>query len=317
MSTDTITALLNTDRPYLTDGGLETTLIFHDGIDLPYFAAFTQLDTPEDRARVDRYYDHYLKVAQDIGTGFILDTLTWRANAPWGDVMGLGNSKIAAINANAVAYAKSVRQRWQDRVGEIVVNGSVGPAGDGFVIDQALTPEQAKASHAVQINALAGAGVDMISALTMTHVGEAIGVVQAAQDAGVPVVISFTVETDGRLPSGQDLGSAIDEVDHATGNGAIYHMINCAHPDHFRDALTQGAQWLERIGSIRANASRKSHAELDEAEELDAGDPDELASDYQVLQTLLPNLKVLGGCCGTDHRHVHAIGQACVPKPAA
>jgi len=312
-----IETLLNTRKPYLTDGGLETTLIFHDGVELPHFASFTQLDSPEGRVRVDSYFDDYLEAASDAETGFVIDTPTWRANAAWGDVMGLGRSRIAAINTNAVAMAKTVRDRWQCRVSQIIINGAIGPAGDGYAIEQSLESQRAKTSHAVQIEALAAAGVDMVTALTMTHTGEAIGIVQAAKDAGVPVAIGFTVETDGKLPSGQSLGDAIAEVDAVTTNEPIYYMINCAHPDHFKDALLKGENWLKRIGSIRANASRMSHAELDVAEKLDPGNPQELANDYQVLQSLLPNLKVLGGCCGTDHRHVHAIGHACVHKHAA
>jgi homocysteine S-methyltransferase len=147
----------------------------------------------------------------------------------------------------------------------------------------------------------------MISAMTLTYAAEAIGIVQAAKEIDVPAVIAFTLETDGRLPSGQPLGDAIAEVDAATNAGPIYYMINCAHPDHFRDALDTNAPWILRIGGIRANASRMSHAELDEAEVLDDGDPIELGALNMELLQLLPNIRVIGGCCGTDHRHVGCI----------
>ena len=111
-------------------------------------------------------------------------------------------------------------------------------------------------------------------------------------------------------PSGQSLADAIEEADAATDAGAAYYMINCAHPDHFESVFT-GAAWEQRIRGVRANASRRSHAELNEATELDAGNPEELAAQYAALLVRMPQVNVLGGCCGTDHRHVAAIGHAC------
>ena len=312
-----IETYLKTNTPYLTDGGLETTLIFQDGVDLPHFASFTELGSSAGRARLDKYFGAYMDAAREQKTGFVLDTVTWRANAAWGAVMGNDHSAITKINQDAVAYAIRLRDAFETDTFPIVVDGVVGPAGDGYAIDEELLPEAAQKIHSVQINAFAASGVDLVTAVTMTHAGEAIGVVRAAQAAEVPVVVSFTVETDGKLPSGQTIEEAIAQVDAATSNGPKYFMINCAHPDHFDNALKRGETWMARISGIRANASRMSHAELDEAEELDDGNPSELASEYQRLQDLLPHLKVLGGCCGTDHRHVSAIGHACIHKRAA
>lgn len=307
-----IAALLASHKPYLTDGGLETTLVFHDGVDLPYFASFTELDAEGGIARLDRYFAHYLEAAAAAGTGFVLDTLTWRANAAWGKIMGLDRPAVETINRRAVAYAQGLRDAWQNRVTPILINGVIGPAGDGYAPDEMLSRAAARDIHTIQVNALAAAGADMVSAITMTHTREAIGIIDAAKAADIPVVCSFTVETDGRLPSGQDLASAITETDDATDSGPIYYMINCAHPEHFHDALNKGASWLNRIGGIRANASRMSHEELDAADVLDDGNPDELARDYVGLQSILPQLHVLGGCCGTDHRHIAAISASCI-----
>lgn len=314
---DRIEKLQNTSTPWLTDGGLETAMIFLEGIELPHFAAFTMLENEEGRAALTRYFGQYLQTARKMGTGFVLDTPTWRANTIWGAELGLNTSRIESVNRESVAFLQSLRAAWETAQSPIILNGVVGPAGDGYAPENILTPQVARAIHDAQVGALVDAGVDLISAMTMTHTGEAIGIARAAAEHGSRSVIAFTVETDGRLPTGQTIGDAIDEVDAATDNGPLYYMINCAHPDHFRDALTNGAPWLARIGAVRANASRMSHAELDEAEELDPGDPAELASDYQVLQQILGPLKVLGGCCGTDHRHVAAIGQSCVHAHAA
>jgi S-methylmethionine-dependent homocysteine/selenocysteine methylase len=173
-----------------------------------------------------------------------------------------------------------------------------------------MSAEQAERYHSWQIGIFAEAGVDRITMLTLSYPEEAIGVVRAAMSAGVPAVVSFTVETDGRLPDGTNLRSAIDQVDSDTDGGAAFFMVNCAHPSHFAHVLDEGAPWLQRIGGLRANASVLSHAELDEAETLDEGDPAELADRHRVLRDRLPAIELLGGCCGTDHRHVRAILEA-------
>jgi homocysteine S-methyltransferase len=192
------------------------------------------------------------------------------------------------------------------------VSGNIGPQGDGYNPEELLTPEVAAAYHRPQIESFAAAGADRVTLLTGTHTGEPIGIVQAATDVGIPVVIAFTVETDGRLPSGQTLHEAVAEVEAKTGAAALHYGINCAHPDHFAEALTADRAVTMRISLLRANASRMSHAELDEAKELDAGDPAELGQLYSQLVAQHPELRVLGGCCGTDTRHVGAIANACV-----
>ncbi|MBW4709020.1 homocysteine S-methyltransferase family protein [Roseobacter sp. YSTF-M11] len=300
----------------LTDGGIETTLIFHEGLDLPLFAAFTLLSSEQGQDALRRYYESYIQVAHAQSAGLILDSATWRASRVWGAQLGYDARALADANRAAVAMLFDLRSRYEGAA-PFVVSGNVGPRSDGYIADELLTPSAADAYHAEQIATLATAGVDMISAITMTHAGEAAGIARACRRLGMPLALAFTVETDGRLPSGQTLGDAIREVDADPSGGPSYYMINCAHPDHFRSALQTREDWPLRIGGLRANASRKSHAELDEAETLDVGDPRALGRDYASLLPLLPNLRVFGGCCGTDHRHIHEIGHACLPARAA
>jgi homocysteine S-methyltransferase len=292
---------------FLTDGGLETTLIFHEGIDLPAFAAFRLLFSDGGRDHLRRYFEPYLESARRHGAGFVLDTPTWRASRDWGAEIGYSPEQVAEANRESVALAKEIRA--QAGV-EVVIDGVVGPRGDGYVVGETMAAEEARRYHGEQIATFAEAGVDMVTAVTMTYVEEAIGIARAAQADGVPVVISFTVETDGRLPSGQPLGEAIEQTDRETDGAAAYFMVNCAHPSHFAATIAEGGAWRERIRGLRANASRMSHAELDAAEALDDGDPAELAAEYGALRGSLPGLVVLGGCCGTDHRHVEAIAAA-------
>ncbi len=301
----------------LTDGGLETTLVFHEGIDLPFFAAFDLLRSAQGRRTLADYYARYAQIAIDRGLGFVLDTPTWRASADWGDKLGYSAAALAAVNREAIELMFEIRDRFEKPGLPFVVSGNIGPRGDGYTPSATITPAEAAAYHRPQIAALADAGADMITVLTMTHAGEAAGIAQAARSLDIPVVISFTLETDGNLPSGQSLEDAIAEVDRETDSAPVYFMINCAHPDHFFDAVARGEGWTRRIRGLRANASRLSHAELDEAEELDDGNPDELGRQYGDLLRVLPQLVVLGGCCGTDHRHVEAIGHSCVHAHAA
>jgi S-methylmethionine-dependent homocysteine/selenocysteine methylase len=295
------------DAPFLADGGIETTLIFHDGHDLPHFAAYDLLTRDGGAEALRRYFEPYVRVAREQGVGIVLETATWRASPDWGGLLGHSPAELAELNRRAVELLEEVRAEYETDRTPIVISGCVGPRGDGYVVGETMSAEEAEAYHAAQIGAFAPTAADLVTAVTMTYADEAVGVVRAARAAGLPVVISFTVETDGRLPSGQSLREAIEEVDARTDGGVAYFMVNCAHPSHFEDVLAPRARWTSRIRGLRANASRMSHAELDEADELDAGDPDELAADYVALRAGLPELCVLGGCCGTDHRHIFAL----------
>lgn len=296
---------------FLSDGGIETTLIFHDGIDLPHFAAFDLLKDDDGKAALTAYFERHIDVAKSLGMGFVLESPTWRASTDWGDLMGYSADEIATFNKEAIFLMRTLRNMHKSEATPMVISGCVGPRGDGYSPETLMTVAEAQAYHQHQIDALAEAGAEMITAITMTHAEEAAGVARAAVARSIPAALSFTVETDGLLPTGQPLREAIEQVDSATGSAPAYYMINCAHPDHFEHVLKSGESWLDRIRGIRANASRQSHAELDEAEELDPGNPQELGQDYARLHRLLPNLAVVGGCCGTDHRHVSSIGHAC------
>jgi homocysteine S-methyltransferase len=312
-----VETLLNTDRPFLTDGGFETWLFFQKGFEAPQFAAIVLMDDDEARQAMRSYFDGFLTMAASARTGFVLDTNTWRGCTRWGPDLNKSTPEMLRLTMDAVSFAKDVRAGWQSRVSPILLNGVVGPAGDGYAPGKVPEPGLARDMHRPQIDCLARGGVDMVSAITMTNTNEAIGIPQAALDVGLPIVVSFTVETDGRLPTGEPLGEAIDRVDAATGNAPIYYMVNCAHPDHFVDAIKTGPDWIGRIGGVRANASRVSHAELDMAESLDDGDPEEFGALNSELADLLPSLRVVGGCCGTDHRHVGCVSKRLLEKTAA
>jgi len=300
---------------FLSDGGLETSLVFIDKVDLPHFAAFVLLDSELGRERLESYYRPYLELCADLpDAGFVLETPTWRANPDWAAMLGVDAPRLREINVQAAALMAALRQRWAPRLnGPIVIGGVIGPRGDGYVADAPGSAIAAADYHEPQAEALAAGSVDMLEAVTMTSAAEALGVSIAARRVGLPAVISFTLETDGSLPSGESLESAIEQVDaHAP---PAYFAINCAHPSHFVNVLTVDRPWTRRIRGVRANASKRSHAELDAAPDLDVGDPLDLAQRYRGLKGVLPNLGVLGGCCGTDWRHLRAIRDAWTGAP--
>jgi homocysteine S-methyltransferase len=302
---------------FLTDGGIETHLIFNQGQVLPHFCAFVLNDAEDGRTLMRDYYRDYIPIAQRAGLGFLIDTNTWRASPDWGTLVGYDARKLDAINRTAVRLATEVAADFAAAGIDTIIGGVVGPRRDGWKHDGAMTVDEAIGYHGPQIEAFAAAGADMINAYTLTNSAEGIGIAKASQAAGMPCAISFTLETDGNLPGGKPLAQAIDEVDTATGGYPAYFMINCVHPIHFTDLVSAGGTWIDRIGGLRTNASMKSHAELDEAETLDIGDPEDLARRYKRLLELMPSIRVIGGCCGTDHRHIGAVCDHCLVPAAA
>ncbi len=297
---------------FLTDGGLETDLIFHEGFDLPLFASFPLLDNAEGAKALRRYYLRFAQVAKDAHAGFVLEAVTWRASRDWATQLGYTAESLADANRRAIDVLVDLREGLGEGAEPVVISAAIGPRGDAYNPDRLMTPAEAQAYHTEQIGTLASTEVDLVTALTITHAAEAIGIVRAAKAVDMPVVISFTVETDGALPDGSSLASAIVEVDEATKSGPAYYGVNCAHPTHLVGALAAKEGWTERIQMVRANASRMSHAELDDAAELDDGDPDEFGREYAQIRDRFPHINVLGGCCGTDVRHVQAIARSCL-----
>jgi homocysteine S-methyltransferase len=299
---------------FLTDGGIETTLIFHDGKELPHFASFHLFKTRDGEETLKRYFRTYAEMAQKYQTGLLLETPTWRASAEWGNKLAYSREALVEINKKGVHLLEDIRDECETPKTPIVISGCIGPRGDGYVPTNKMSAKQAEEYHSSQVDTFASTSVDLVSGLTLNYVEEAIGLVNAARKANLPVVISFTVETDGNLPTGQALGEAVENVDQATDSYPSYFMINCAHPSHFRGNMVKEESWMDRIRGLRANASKMSHAELNDAPVLDPGDPVELGQDYSVLKRrMLKSLNVFGGCCGTDHRHVEHIALACLP----
>jgi S-methylmethionine-dependent homocysteine/selenocysteine methylase len=295
---------------FLTDGGIETTLVFHEGVTLPCFASFDLLKDETGTAVLRRYFERYAELARSSELGLVLETPTWRANADWGAKLGHAANSLADVNHRSVALLLDIRREYETSRSPIVISGNLGPRGDGYSPGARMSAAEAEEYHAPQIEVFAGTEADMVAAFTMNYPEEAVGIVRAAKAAKMPVAISFTTETDGQLPSGATLRDAIEATDDDSDGYPAYYMINCAHPTHLTEGLAGTGGWRDRIRGLRANASRRSHKELDESPDLDEGNPEELGREYQELRGSLPELSVVGGCCGTDHRHVAAIARA-------
>lgn len=302
MSTTPSASWLATGR-YVSDGGLETDLIFNRGVDLAEFASFPLVESDRGRALLREYYDGYAAVARRAGAGLTLEAPTWRANPQWGARMGYDAAALDRVNRAAIEFLDEVRESYSDLV-DVRIIGAIGPRGDGYVAGGEVSPDEAADYHRLQVEAFAAAGVDVVAAYTITTANEGLGIARAARQAGIPVLVGFTVETDGRLPDGTPLHDAVALVEAQEPPDGF--VVNCAHPTHIAPAL-EGGEWLDRIVQVNPNASTLSHAELDEAEDLDTGDLALLTTSYDALRERLPGLTIVGGCCGTDARHIAAL----------
>lgn len=297
-------------HPYVTDGGLETDLIFNHRVDLPHFAAYPLLRSEQGRALLATYFAAYAALASRFGAGLLLETATWRANPDWGARLGDSRRDLYDANVQAVRHLQQLRDTYA--VDDVLISGAIGPRDDAYGPVRVMDPGASQVYHEQQVDAFAEAGADLVTAFTLSDPGEAIGIARAAYYHGLPVVIGFTVEVDGRMRDGSTLREAIAAVDREAH--VLHYMVNCAHPEHVHGALTAEGPWHDRIASVRYNASTLSHAELDEAEHLDAGDIERLRAGHEVLRPLLPRLSVVGGCCGTDARHVAALWEERAPR---
>ena len=288
---------------YVSDGGLETDLIFHRGVDLPEFASFPLVEDDAGRSLLRDYYDGYAAVARRAGAGLTLESPTWRANPDWGARVGYDGFGLDRVNAAAIGFLQELREGYAD-LADVRIIGAVGPRGDGYAAGERVDADEAAGYHLGQVEAFARAGADLVAAYTLTGPEEGIGIVRAARSAGLPVLVGFTVETDGRLPDGTTLHDAVARVDETDAPDG--YVVNCAHPTHVAPGLEPG-DWLGRIVQLNPNASTQTHEELDAAEELDEGDLDLLRTSYDALRPSSPGLRVVGGCCGTDARHVAAL----------
>ncbi len=284
--------------------GMDTDIIYNRGIALPGFASYPLLSTLEGKNILREYYSNLVELARELNVAAILDSVTWVANRDRGAGLNYSREDLKKFNIEAIELIASVREEKGDL--PTVLCGQIGPRGDGYEPSNLMSTKEAESYHAEQIKIYSNTEADLVSASTICYAEEAAGIVRAADHYDIPVSISFTVETDGRLPTGMPLKEAIEKVDDESNSRALYFLINCAHPDHFTNILNHES-WMHRLRGVVANASRCSHSELEVAEDLDEGNPYELGSLIGSLRRLYPHFNIVGGCCGTDMRHMKRI----------
>ncbi len=289
------------DKTYLVYAGTGTDLIFNHGLELPGFASFPLLEQPDTRAILASQMQALVDLASEMNVGCILDAPTWMANADRAAPLGYDAERLVEVNKDAVGLMEDVRRAAARE--DVLVSACIGPRFDPYADIPPISVEDARQYHAAQMRSLKGTTVDLVTAYTFNRPREAAGCILAARDANLPIIMSLVVETDGCLSDGTKLVDAIDEIDGVTASTAMFFMVNCAHPTHFSGVFGNHP----RLRGMVANASSCSHAELDEADELDDGDPVELGSQIAEIARQNPSVQVIGGCCGTDMRHLKSM----------
>jgi len=294
---------------FLTEGGIETEIIYKHGFELPEFAMFTLLENPRAVGVMRDMFRRQLDVAAEFAMSVLLTGLDYRASPDWGARLGYSQHGLAEINIRAIEFLREIASEYHEQIPRILIGGIIGPRGDAYQLNKTITSVEAEDYHAVQLATLKAAKVDFACALTFNNTPEAIGVARAATTIGVPLTVSLTVNSNGRLKSGPTVAEAVKSIDAEAGKSApAFYMLNCSHPVEFEPALTEGA-WLERLRGFRPNASKMEKIALCKLGHLEEGNPVELGRLMGDLARRIPHMDIWGGCCGTGETHLREIAK--------
>jgi S-methylmethionine-dependent homocysteine/selenocysteine methylase len=285
---------------FLTDGGIEDTLILDRGIDLSHDAACDSDKDADRELALVRYFQDYASLARDYRVGLMLESPTWQANSDWGIKLGYSYRELKDINRRSISLLEKIRKDYETRKTKIVISGCVGTRKNSCHPSDLMTAIEAEEYHFPQVVTFADTEADLVTAAAMTDAEEAIGIVRAAQFMRMPVTVTFVVETDGKLPTGQTLGEAIARVDGETDQAPLYYGIHCQLTSHFTELFGCDMPWFERVRCIRA--AKPDNYSLEE-----------LGDRFRSLVRKHPHLNILGGCRGTDTHHVETICLATLP----
>lgn len=294
---------------YLAEGGQETEIMYKFGHDLPHFAMFTLLDQPAAVADMRAMYRRYLDTAARHGFNALMGGLDYRASPDWAGLLGYTRSDLRDMQLRSVDFLREAAQPYAGQIREILIVGTVGPRGDAYSLNQVITADEAEDYHSAQLETLRDAKVDLVSALTFNNTPEAVGVARAAASFGLPLSVSFALDSDHRLMSGPTLREVIETVDREAGEARpAYFGVNCSHPLEFTPALESG-EWIRRIRMLRPNAVSMEKTQLCRLGHLESGDPDELGRQMGELAARYPHIDIWGGCCGTWDAHLDRIAE--------
>ena len=295
---------------YLTEGGQETEVMYRHGFDLPEFAMFPLLDQPDAVEVVRAMYSAVLDTAERHGCAVLLGGLDYRASPDWAGLIGYDPTALAAMQTRAIEFLREVSDPYRDRLPDVRIAGIVGPRGDAYQVNPTITADESEEYHSVQLATLAASGVDLVEAMTFNNVDEAVGLARAASSAGLPLSVSFVLDSDHNLNGGPSLKEAIESVDAAAGSDRpAFYGINCSHPFEFMPAIESG-EWFKRIRCLRPNAAAADKISLCTLGHLEEGDPVELGSLMGQLAADYPHIDIWGGCCGTWDKHLDHIARS-------
>lgn len=293
-------------RFYLTEGGTETEFMYKHGFELPHFAMFPLLDNPKAVSRMREMFRSYLEVAAKHKVCALMGGLDYRASPDWGELLGYSAASLADANLQSIEFLREIASEYLSQIPEILIQGLIGPRGDAYERNETITANEAEDYHAVQLETLKKADVDLALAITFNNIPESVGVARAAAKIGVPLGISLTLDTTSKLSSGESLADAITMIDEETGQSPAFYSINCSHPLEFEPAIGPG-DWVKRVRGVRPNASKMDKMALCKIGHLEDGDPVELGVLCGDLARRYPHMDIWGGCCGTWDRHLDEI----------
>lgn len=299
---------------YLAEGGVETEIMYRHGHRLREFAMFELMDDPAAVTDMRDMYRRYLDVAARHGFAVLMAGFDYRASPDWGDKLGYSPEGLREMQHKCIDFLRDAARPYADQLPRVAVAGCIGPRGDAYALNHDITAEEAEAYHAIQMDTLRDCGVDIVWAATINNVPEAVGIARAAAAAGLPLNLSFTLDSDHRLQSGPSLREAIEATDAQAGAAQPdSYGINCSHPLEFEPALEPG-DWVRRIRSLRPNAAKMDKVALCQLGHIEEGDPEDLGRTMGDLARRMPDVDIWGGCCGTWDKHfdriAHHVGAA-------
>ncbi len=300
---------IGTNEVFLTEGGIETEIMYRHGFELPEFSMLPLLDNPKAVAAIRSVLSQHLDVAAEFGLSFMLTGLDYRASPDWGAKLGYSPAGLADATIAAIDLLRDIAKNYENQIPRLLIGGILGPRGDAYSLNREITEASSEDYHAVQLETLKRAKVDFTCAMTFNNIAESVGAARAAATAGMPFSISLTLDGTSKLKSGPSLAEAITEIDAKTGNEAPdFYMINCSHPLEYEPALEAG-DWTKRLRGVRPNASKMDKLALCKLGHIEDGDPVELGAQLLSLSDRYPQLDIFGGCCGTGHNHLREIAK--------
>jgi S-methylmethionine-dependent homocysteine/selenocysteine methylase len=296
------------NKLFLTEAGIETELMYKWGFEIPHFAMFALLENDQIVSTLRGMYRSYLDVAAKHEMSFLMGGFDYRASPDWAELLGYGPEALKEANLRCLDFHRQMGAEYASDVPEAVTMGCVGPRGDAYQLNRTISEAEAEDYHSVQLTTLRDAKVPLVYAATFNNIPEAVGVVRAARRLGLPIALSFSLDSNSKLKSGPSVKEAIEAVDEATDRAPEFYAINCSHPVEFEPALEPGS-WIERLRNLRPNASKMEKIALCKLGHLEEGDPIELGQLMGQLAKRYPHMDIWGGCCGTGEVHLEEIAR--------